>query len=48
VAGTRLLKKGGFDFQIPIRGSDEVAHLGRAFKDMRDSLKKSRRSVTKR
>jgi signal transduction histidine kinase/ActR/RegA family two-component response regulator len=45
VAGTRLLKKGDFDFQIPIRGSDEVAHLGRAFKDMRDSLKKSRESM---
>ncbi|HKV79901.1 MAG TPA: ATP-binding protein [Candidatus Sulfotelmatobacter sp.] len=45
VAGTRLLKRGDFDFQVPIRGSDEVAHLGRAFKDMRDSLKKSRESM---
>jgi signal transduction histidine kinase/ActR/RegA family two-component response regulator len=45
VAGTRLLKKGDFDFQIPIRGNDEVAQLGRAFKDMRDSLKKSRESM---
>jgi len=45
LAGTRMLKKGDFDFQIPIRGSDEVAHLGRAFKDMRDSLKKSRESM---
>jgi signal transduction histidine kinase/ActR/RegA family two-component response regulator len=45
LAGTRMLKKGDFDFQIPIRGNDEVAHLGRAFKDMRDSLKKSRESM---
>jgi signal transduction histidine kinase/ActR/RegA family two-component response regulator len=45
LAGTRMLKKGDFDFQIPIRGNDEVAHLGRAFKEMRDSLKKSRESM---
>jgi signal transduction histidine kinase/ActR/RegA family two-component response regulator len=45
LAGTRMLKNGDFEFQIPIRGNDEVAHLGRAFKDMRDSLKKSRESM---
>jgi signal transduction histidine kinase/ActR/RegA family two-component response regulator len=45
VAGTRRLKKGDFDFDIPIRGNDEVADLGRAFKEMRDSLKKSRESM---
>ncbi len=45
LAGTRMLKKGDFDFPIPIRGNDEVAHLGRAFKEMRDSLKKSRESM---
>jgi signal transduction histidine kinase/ActR/RegA family two-component response regulator len=45
VAGTRQLQKGDFDFQIPIRGNDEVADLGRAFKEMRDSLKKSRENM---
>ena len=42
VAGARQLQKGDFDFQIPIQGKDEVADLGRAFTEMRDSLKKSR------
>jgi signal transduction histidine kinase/ActR/RegA family two-component response regulator len=45
VIGTRRLKKGDFEFQIPVRGNDEVAHLGRAFAEMRDSLKKSRESM---
>ena len=45
VVGTRQLQKGNFDFPIPIRGNDEVADLGRAFKEMRDSLKKSRESM---
>jgi len=45
VVGARRLQKGEFDFQIPIRGHDEVADLGRAFKEMRDSLKKSRESM---
>ena len=42
VAGARQLQKGDFEFQIPIRGKDEVADLGRAFTEMRDSLKASR------
>ena len=45
VIGAKRLQKGEFDFQIPIRGHDEVADLGRAFKEMRDSLKKSRESM---
>ena len=45
VAGTRQLQRGDFDFQIPIRGNDEVADLGRAFQEMRDSLKKSRENM---
>jgi len=42
VAGTRQLQKGNFEFQLPIQGKDEVAHLSRAFAEMRDSLQKSR------
>jgi signal transduction histidine kinase/CheY-like chemotaxis protein len=42
VAGARQLQKGDFEFQIPIHGNDEVADLGRAFAEMRDSLKASR------
>jgi signal transduction histidine kinase/CheY-like chemotaxis protein len=45
VVGTQALQKGDFEFQIPIRGNDEVADLGRAFDVMRDSLKKSRESM---
>lgn len=45
VAGARQLQRGDFDFQIPICGNDEVADLGRAFKEMRDSLKKSRENM---
>jgi len=45
VVGTQQLQKGDFEFQIPIRGNDEVADLGRAFDEMRDSLKKSRESM---
>jgi signal transduction histidine kinase/ActR/RegA family two-component response regulator len=45
VVGTQQLKKGDFEFQIPIRGNDEVADLGRAFDEMRDSLKKSREGM---
>jgi signal transduction histidine kinase/CheY-like chemotaxis protein len=45
VAGTRQLQKGNFEFQLPIQGKDEVAHLGRAFAEMRDSLQKSREGM---
>lgn len=45
VAGTRLLQKGNFNFRIPVRGNDEVAQLGRAFKEMRDSLRNSREGM---
>jgi signal transduction histidine kinase/ActR/RegA family two-component response regulator len=45
VLGTQQLQKGDFEFQIPIRGNDEVADLGRAFDEMRGSLKKSRESM---
>jgi signal transduction histidine kinase/ActR/RegA family two-component response regulator len=43
--GTQQLQKGDFEFQIPIRGNDEVADLGCAFDEMRGSLKKSRESM---
>lgn len=45
LAGTRRLQRGDFDFHIPIHGDDEVADLGRAFEEMRDSLKKSRENM---
>src|SRR5258708_30577992 len=45
VVGTQALQKGDFEFQIPIRGNDEVADLGRAFDEMRESLKRSRESM---
>ena len=45
VVGTQALQKGDFEFQIPIRGNDEVADLGRAFDVMRESLKKSREGM---
>ncbi len=45
VVGTQALQKGDFEFQIPVRGDDEVADLGRAFEEMRDSLKKSREGM---
>lgn len=45
LVGTQALQKGDFEFQIPIRGNDEVADLGRAFDVMRESLKKSREGM---
>lgn len=45
VIGTRQLQQGDFEFKIPIRGDDEVADLGRAFDEMRETLKKSRESM---
>ena len=45
VLGTKQLEKGDFEFQIPIRGRDEVADLSRAFGEMRDSLKQSRENL---
>lgn len=45
VMGSQQLQKGDFEFQIPIHGNDEVADLGRAFDEMRSSLKKSRESM---
>ena len=45
VAGARHLEKGDFDFQIPVRGHDEVTVLSRAFNEMRVSLKNSRESM---
>ena len=45
VVGTQQLQKGDFEFQIPVRGDDEVADLGRAFAEMRDTLKKSRENM---
>ena len=45
LVGTQALQKGDFEFQIPVHGNDEVADLGRAFDQMRDSLKKSREGM---
>jgi len=45
LVGTQALQNGDFEFQIPVRGNDEVADLGRAFDQMRDSLKKSREGM---
>jgi len=45
LVGTQQLKKGDFEFQIPITGNDEVADLGRAFDEMRESLKRSRENM---
>ena len=45
LVGTQQLQKGDFDFQIPIRGNDEVADLGHAFEEMRGSLKQSRETL---
>jgi signal transduction histidine kinase/ActR/RegA family two-component response regulator len=45
VDGARRLQKGDFDFQIPVRGHDEVTDLSRAFNEMRVSLKESRESM---
>jgi len=45
LVGTQQLQKGDFDFQIPIRGHDEVADLGHAFEEMRTSLKQSRETL---
>lgn len=45
VIGAQQLQDGNFEFQIPVRGNDEVAHLGRAFEQMRVNLKNSRESM---
>jgi len=45
VAGARQLQKGDFEFQIAVSSKDEVADLGRAFEEMRVSLKKSRETM---
>jgi signal transduction histidine kinase/ActR/RegA family two-component response regulator len=45
VIGTKQLEKGDFEFQIPVRGRDEVADLGRAFEEMRGSLRQSRENL---
>lgn len=43
--GTQLLKRGDFEFQIAVVGSDEVAELTEAFNEMRKSLQQSRESL---
>ena len=43
--GARQLEKGNFDFQISAHGLDEVAHLTRAFEEMRNSLQQSREAL---
>lgn len=45
VLGAQQLQKGDFEFQIPIHGHDEVAALGSAFDEMRQSLKQSRENM---
>jgi two-component system, cell cycle sensor histidine kinase and response regulator CckA len=45
VAGARQLQKGDFEFHIAVSSKDEVADLGRAFEEMRVSLKKSRETM---
>ena len=44
-SATRYLKKGDFDHQISVAGTDEVADLTRAFEDMRKSLLQSREGL---
>jgi len=41
-AGIRSLSGGDLDVQVPTRGSDEIARLGRAFNDMTRSLRANR------
>jgi signal transduction histidine kinase/CheY-like chemotaxis protein len=45
VAGARQLQKGDFEFHLAVSSKDEVADLGRAFEEMRVSLKKSRETM---
>jgi two-component system, cell cycle sensor histidine kinase and response regulator CckA len=45
VLATRHLQQGDFEFQIPVVGTDEVAHLTRAFEEMRKSLQQSREGL---
>lgn len=45
VQGTQQLEKGDFEFQIDIRGHDEVAELTRSFEEMRSSLRQSREGM---
>jgi len=41
-AGIRRLSAGDLDVEVPARGNDEVARLGRAFNDMARSLRRNR------
>ncbi|HXV76821.1 MAG TPA: HAMP domain-containing sensor histidine kinase [Candidatus Polarisedimenticolaceae bacterium] len=41
-AGIRRLSSGDLDVQVPTRGNDEIARLGRAFNDMTRSLRANR------
>jgi signal transduction histidine kinase len=41
-AGIRQLSAGDLEVQVPARGSDEIARLGRAFNDMTRSLRANR------
>jgi two-component system cell cycle sensor histidine kinase/response regulator CckA len=43
--GARRLQKGDFEFQIPMLGTDEVADLTGAFREMQNSLRQSREGV---
>jgi signal transduction histidine kinase/CheY-like chemotaxis protein len=44
---THQLEKGDFEFQIPVTGDDEVAHLTRSFEEMRKGLRQSRESLVR-
>jgi len=41
-AGIRRLSAGDLDVEVPARGNDEIARLGRAFNDMARSLRRNR------
>jgi signal transduction histidine kinase/CheY-like chemotaxis protein len=43
--GARRLQKGDFEFQIPMLGTDEVADLTEAFREMQNSLRQSREGL---
>jgi signal transduction histidine kinase/CheY-like chemotaxis protein len=43
--GARRLQDGDFEFQIPVRGTDEVADVTIAFEEMRKSLLQSREGL---
>ncbi|MGA9042815.1 MAG: response regulator [Terriglobales bacterium] len=43
----RLLEKGDFEVQIPVRGADEVADLTRSFEEMRKGLRQSREGLVR-